>query len=225
MLYLHETIDIEGAGQDAYIAAVLQRAAHSESAGISRLVGCWRAVGSTGRWPQVVNLWEMDGWAHWADGLERQFVPARRDAHLGPWWGQAAQWRRGGFDRILVPAEGCPTHAELVAAGHRAWVCEQAILRPRAGCVEAALDAVTGSLLPLLARQGLESFGVYAAPMRAGEIVVMTTAPRFADLCAWYERRDGDPGWCRWHKATLDVLAASATTWLVPAEGTLSWAG
>ena len=29
----------------------------------------WGVVGSTGSWPQVVNIWEEDGW----DGLGRSF--------------------------------------------------------------------------------------------------------------------------------------------------------
>ena len=28
------------------------------------LLGTWATMGSTGRWPQVVNVWELaDGWA------------------------------------------------------------------------------------------------------------------------------------------------------------------
>ncbi|GIW41986.1 MAG: hypothetical protein KatS3mg076_2563 [Candidatus Binatia bacterium] len=63
MLYLHEIIDIVGTGQEPYLDTVGERARHSEQEGISRLAGSWKVVGSTNRWPRVVNLWEMDGWS------------------------------------------------------------------------------------------------------------------------------------------------------------------
>jgi len=220
VLYLHETIDIVGAGQDAYIDAVVRRAAHSEAAGISRLFGCWRVVGSTGRWPQVVNLWEMDGWAHWADGLERQFVPERRDAHLGPWWAEAAQWRRGGFDRILQPAPGTIDRDALVRSGRVFWVCEQTTLRARSGAGETLLSAVMETLPTLWAANEITLIGAYLVPMREDEVVVLAGAPRFGDLCAWYERRDDDPRWRRWCRHRGELAQSTESVWLVPAAKT-----
>ena len=113
MLYLHEIIDIVGTGQEAYLDSVGERARHSGAAGISGLMGTWKVIGSTHRWPAVVNLWEMEGWEHWADTLERQFLPEKKDAHLAPWWAKATQWRSGGFDRILEPAPYSPTRQLL----------------------------------------------------------------------------------------------------------------
>lgn len=220
MLYLHETIDIAGTGQDAYIEAVVRRAVHSERVGLSRLIGCWRVIGSTGPWPQVINLWEMEGWAHWAAGLERQFIPERRDEHLGPWWTEVSQWRRGGFDRILVPAHGSPTHAEL-ATSAPAWVFEQTVARPRPGLGAGLAADVAEVLVPLLRRQGILWIGAYTAPMRDDEAVWIFAAPTFAALCAWYERRPEDSGWLRWQQALRDRVNESSTVWLVPGEGTL----
>src|SRR5258706_5608520 len=113
MLYLHEIIDIVGTGQVAYLQTVGERAQHSEREGISRLVGTWRVIGSTNRWPRVVNLWEMDDWDHWAETLERQFLPQKKDPALGPWWSQATQLRSGGFDCILEPTPFTPTLADF----------------------------------------------------------------------------------------------------------------
>jgi hypothetical protein len=86
MLYLHEIIDIVGTGQESYLQTVGERGRHSEREGISRLMGTWKVIGSTNRWPRVVNLWEMDGWGQWAETLERQFLPGKVDAALAPWW-------------------------------------------------------------------------------------------------------------------------------------------
>lgn len=217
MLYLHETIDIVGDGQDAYLDAVARRARHSEAEGISRLVACWRVVGSTGRWPRVVNLWEMDGWTHWAATLERQFVPERRDPALAPWWAQTAQWRRGGFDRILEPAPGSPTRAELQAAGLRAWVCEQTTLRAAPGRGGELLAAATTLLAPALRRRGIRGFGAFRVPMRPDELLLLWAAPTFAALASWYAEREGEAAWLRWSRHHDDAALESESLWLVPA--------
>src|SRR5215472_1579558 len=142
MLYLHEIIDIIGDGQQAYLDTVGERARHSEREGISRLMGCWKVIGSTNRWPRVVNLWEMDGWSQWAESLERQFIPEKKDPHLAPWWSAATKWRSGGFDRILEPAAYSPTHAALEAANLRAWVCVHSLVQLAPGKRDAYLAAV-----------------------------------------------------------------------------------
>lgn len=218
MLYLHETIDIVGDGQNAYLDSVARRATHSEKEGISRLVGCWRVVGSTNRWPSVVNLWEMDGWAHWGRTLERQFLPERKDASLAPWWAQAAQWRSGGFDRILEPAPRCPTRAELLTAGISAWVFEQTILRARPGSVDELLDSTMANLSPALGRRGIRLFGIYTAPMRSDEILLLWAAPTFGDLCRWYDDRHGEAAWGRWQSSLATHCLEGETCWLVPGE-------
>ena len=116
MLYLHEIIDIVGTGQASYLKTVGERAHHSEREGLSRMMGTWKVIGSTNRWPRVVNLWEMDGWGQWAETLERQFLPGKVDTALAPWWAKATEWRSGGFDRILEPAAYSPDRAALQRA-------------------------------------------------------------------------------------------------------------
>ena len=82
--------------------------------------GVWGVVGSTGRWPQVVNLWEEDGF----DGLARSFGHELghrdlQDPKLAAWWAAAAELRAGGFDRLLVPAPWMPTIEQACSAGIR----------------------------------------------------------------------------------------------------------
>lgn len=218
MLYLHETIDILGAGQDAYVQSVLERAAHSESAGISRLVGVFKVIGSTHRWPRVVNLWEMDGWGHWAATLERQFLPERTDPALAPWWARTAEFRSGGFDRILSPAVYSPSRATLVHGGVSGWVCSQTIHRALPGQADALLDTI-GSDAVHLEAQGLRLVGAWSVPMRRDEVVEIWLAPTFAALCSWYERRDHDPRWTEMESRRRTLVGESETLWMVPAGG------
>ena len=216
MLYLHEIIDIIGDGQQAYLDSVGERAAHSERAGISRLLGSWRVIGSTSRWPRVVNLWEMDGWAHWAASLERQFLPGKQDPQLAPWWKQATQWRSGGVDRILEPTAYTPTRAQLRDSGLKSWVCEHTLVRLESGQRDAYLGAVGDTLRPLLETRGLVLLGAYAVPMRSDEAVVIWAAPGFRELCALYGDRGSDTALQQWAAQASPMCRKHATMWMVP---------
>jgi len=218
LLYLHEIIDIIGDGQQAYLDTVWERAQHSEREGLSRLMGCWRVIGSTNRWPRVVNLWEMDGWAQWAGSLERQFVPEKRDQSLAPWWSAATQWRSGGFDRILEPVRYSPTRAQLQTQGLRAWVCVHTIVRVTSGHCGLYLQLVGEQLRPCLEHHGLTLLGAYRAPMRSDEAIVVWAAPDFQHLCALYARRKQDAELRRWTELVSELRREYETMWLVPAE-------
>ena len=71
-LYLHETIHIIGTGSEPYKKHTAAWAARRQKGGA--IVGIWQQSGSTGEWPRVVNLWEMEGWSHWAEILDKQYV-------------------------------------------------------------------------------------------------------------------------------------------------------
>src|SRR4051794_2516403 len=48
--------------------------------------GVWGTVGSTGRWPEVVNLWELDGWDGLAANFAHEFSAASlQDDSLAKW--------------------------------------------------------------------------------------------------------------------------------------------
>jgi len=215
MLYLHEVIDIVGTGQEAYLATVGERARHSEREGISRLMGTWKVIGSTNRWPRVVNLWEMDGWEHWALALERQFLPEKIDRDLAPWWAKATEWRSGGFDRILEPAPYSPTRAALAASGLRAWVCSHTIVQLHPGATAHFLASFAAAGRPALERRGLTLFGVYSAPMRSDEVVILWAAPDFESLCRVQATPAEDQ--ILWEQRAADMRTAFETMWLVPA--------
>jgi hypothetical protein len=216
MLYLHEIIDIVGTGQEAYLDTVGERAAHSEKDGISRLVGTWKVIGSTNRWPRVVNLWEMDGWRHWAEALERQHLPEKKDAALAPWWAKATQWRSGGFDRILEPAAYSPTREELRARHLKAWVCTHTILRTAPGACAQFLAAVGDTLRPLLEARGLTLMGAYSVPMRSDEVVLLWAAADFRTACDVYAGRNADAALQDWRSRSAPLQRKFETMWLVP---------
>jgi hypothetical protein len=224
-LYLHEIIDIIGTGSEPYKA-------HTGARGMGRadggapLVGTWQQCGSTGAWPVVVNLWEMAGWDAWAEALERQYTrTAEQTPELAAWWAEAARHRRGGFDRILVPAAWSPTRQELIDDGVRGAACLQEIAVVRPGREQRYLDAVRRHWMPAATRRGLRLVGAFATAMREGETVLLWCAPTFATVTRHLSSmgRDGESRqWLSraraWRLAWQETLLV-ASPWCVTHPG------
>src|SRR5436190_1420877 len=69
-VYIHEFIDIIGQNRARYMHHMTANWGPIGRQERNMLCfGVWGTVGSTGRWPEVVNLWELDGW----DGLAANF--------------------------------------------------------------------------------------------------------------------------------------------------------
>lgn len=179
-LYLHETINIVGTGSEAYKRHTGERRTSGRG---GALVGTWQQSGSTGRWPCVINLWEMGGWEDWAAILEYQYArPVGQPADLRSWWTAATRWRSGGFDRILEPAPFCPLREALVAGGVRGQVCVQEIATVLPGQADAYLEAVASHWVPVAARRGLTLAGAWRTAMRDTEAVLLWCLPTFRDV-------------------------------------------
>ena len=117
-VYIHEFIDIIGHNRARYMHHMTANWCPIARDERNMLCfGVWGTVGSTGRWPEVVNMWELDGWdgAGRATSRTSSSSPALQDPSLAEWWAAAAELRRGGFDRIVVPEPWSPTIDELTA--------------------------------------------------------------------------------------------------------------
>ena len=97
-IYIHEFIDIIGHNRARYMHHMTANWCPTARDERNMLCfGVWGTVGSTGRWPEVVNMWELDGW----DGLAANFAhelasPTLQDPALAEWWaarGRAAARR------------------------------------------------------------------------------------------------------------------------------------
>jgi hypothetical protein len=118
-VYIHEMVDIIGQNRANYMHHMAANfSPMAQEARQQLCFGVWGVVGSTDRWPSVVNMWEEDG----LDGLAKSFRyefnhPTLQDPKLAAWWKKAAEFRTGGSDRLLAPAPWTRTIQELCNDG------------------------------------------------------------------------------------------------------------
>ncbi len=173
-VYLHEYIDIVGMGAMPYMEHTVQRGAGDASGETLDLLGTWYTMGSTGRWPQVINLWEcVDGWDGWRRLMERTNLRRTQTPELEAWWKRALEMRTGGFDRVMAGAPGCPSLAELRDGGVRAPVFVHELSRCRAGAALDYLGAVREQWQPVLADYGHRVVGLYEVLLTDREVLTI----------------------------------------------------
>ena len=180
-VYIHELVDVIGTERARYQhhmtanwcpeAGPLRR---------QRCFGVFSTVGSTGRWPQVVNLWEYDSWEDLAHNFSVELVGAsHRDPMLEVWWQRAASFRTGGLDRILVAhdeSRGVQDWCESGGTAAVAYVHE--IVRTEVDGAVALADDVAADRHGLADRFDLELVGLWRTAMRADdEVVVLRAVP------------------------------------------------
>jgi hypothetical protein len=184
-LYLHETVDIIGQGQYAYME-------HLWKDPVLRMPEMFNLQGSFyvcaaggGRWPQVINIWDVGtlGWRGWQSNVDRMNLK-RRKAFYGDWWDAAAEWRSGGFDRLCGAVPGSPTTAELEARGVKGSLFVHEVFTVRPGTPLEFLDAVVQVRVPIMREYGHEPTGLYEVMSNAHEVVMVwaTTIPAQARL-------------------------------------------
>ena len=165
-LFLHEVIDIVGEGAPAYMEHTAnfdtERAADR---GLS-LFGTWQVVGVTGRWPQVVNVWAVDGWDGWRRLVGAANVKRDTNAPLAAWWAEAYKTRTGGFDRLLRAVGAVDTGAK-----GELWVHELTEVEP--GMAGPYLRAVRDEWAPVAAAHGHRLVGAFEVLFTDIEVVTL----------------------------------------------------
>jgi hypothetical protein len=213
-LFLHEVIDIVGRGGRAYMEHTRDFDAGAAAGGGLDLVGTWEVVGTTGRWPQVVNVWEIDGWDGWERLGQRTNVEKVANAELAEWWDEAYQRRTGGFDRVLRGAPGCPTRASLTADGVRgSWfVHELSEVRPGAG--PEYLGRTLAERVPAMAARGIALVGAYDSIFTDTEVCTIWATDLTTHTALL---REGDP----WPAVARTYCTRWREELMTPGPGTL----
>jgi hypothetical protein len=220
-VYIHELIDIIGQNRARYMHHMTANWCPVAREERDQLCfGVWGTVGSTGRWPEVVNLWEHDGW----DGLAANFShelshDSLQDPSLAEWWAAAATLRRGGVDRIVVPEPWTHPIDELVAAGVRGELYAHELVTVPPGRAAEYLVAVADVAVAAHAELGVTNVGAFRVAMvNDTECVVIWAIPSWA---AWagYEQAwlaDGGP-LDDWRRTTIGLGADWRRSLLVDA--------
>lgn len=219
-IYIHELIDIRGHARAKYM--------HHMTANWSPIgreergqlcYGVWGTVGSTGRWPEVVNLWEEEGWDGLARNLERETShPGLQDPSLASWWAEAAKYRRGGFDRILIPAPWSRTIEELNRDGVRGVFYAHELVTVAAGAARAYLERVRELAVPAYQELGLTLVGAFRTAMRNdSECLLLWAIPSAPDWARFESAQADDARLARWRLATRGLALDWQRTLLVDA--------
>ncbi len=212
-VYIHELIEIIGHGRNRYMQHMTANwvpVALEERN--QRCFGVWATVGSTGRWPEVVNLWELDDWDGLTANFEVEFAGGRtQDPSLAEWWATAAALRRGGRDRIVVPtAWSPPVAAHQATGGTGAGVYVHELLTIPGGGAERLLADLGEWGRSGFERAGAVLVGAFRSAMRLDDEAIVIWG--FADWRAWADFEQawlgGASEFARW-QSSLAALGAS----------------
>lgn len=208
-VYIHEFIDIVGLNRAKYVHHMT--ANWSPTAQVDRdqlCYGVWPVVGSTGRWPEVINMWELRGW----DGLAAGFGletggSGAYDPVLEKWWAHAAEFRRGGVDRIVVPAPWTRTIEELCADGVTGECYAHDLVTVRPGGSAELLERVREQGLPLAATHGWDLAGAFRTAMKNDdECILVWVIPTWAAWAAHEGEHLADTPVAAWRRELDDLV-------------------
>jgi hypothetical protein len=203
--YIHEFIDIIGHHRAHYMQHMTANWGPVGQEERNQLCyGVWALVGSTGAWPKTVNMWEHEDWSGLAASFATENVGrGAQDPSLERWWARAAEFRSGGFDRIVLPAPWTRTIEELCADGVRGDVYAHELVTVAPGTAVDLLERARDAS-ELHARHGWELFGAFTTAMSNDDEALLLWA-----IPTWQQWADGeaDGELARWRRG-LD-----ATTW------------
>lgn len=186
-VYIHEFIDIIGHNRAHYMHHMTANWSPIAQRERGQLCyGVWGTVGSTHRWPEVVNMWEEDGFPGLATSFRHEFNhPGLQDPALAAWWAKAAQFRKSGLDRILVPAPWTDTIEELNAKGVRGETYAHEVIRVPGGTAWEFLERVRERAVAAHERFGWTLAGAWATAMcNDSEVLLLWAVPTWE---AWGE--------------------------------------
>ncbi len=207
-LYIHEYIDVIGHNRANYM--------HHMTANWSPIAqepprhqlcyGVWGVVGSTGRWPEVVNMWEHDGFNGVAASLGHETGrPQLQDQKLEKWWAEAANYRRGGLDRLLAPVPWTRTIEELCADGVRGDLYAHETVKVAPWTANDFLSSVAEVAVPACEAFGWVLAGAFRTTMRDdSECTLIWAIPSWQQWAEREQAAEADPGLQKWHSLLRD---------------------
>ncbi len=116
-----------------------------------------------------------------------------QDAKLEKWWKEAANYRNGGFDRVMIPAPWTRTIEELTADGVRGAVYAHEMVTVAPGTAADFLELVRAEMIPAYATAGFELVTAMRTSMiDESECILIWAIPTW-DAWARFELAINDP--------------------------------
>ena len=200
-VYTHEFIDIIGSNRANYMHHMTANWCPMARDDRGQLCfGVWGAVGTTTRWPRVVNMWEEAGLDGLANALGHELgTPSLQDSKLEGWWNEAANFRSGGFDRVLIPAPWTRTVEELCSDGVRGVAYAHDTFRLQPGAADDFLSRVRDVAIDAHEPFGWELVGAFKTSLRRDdECIVIWAIPEWQQWSDVEMARDSDPSLRSW---------------------------
>lgn len=207
-IYIHEFIDIHGHNRANYMHHMTANWSPIAKEERNQLCyGVWGTVGTTRRWPEVVNLWEEDGFEGLARSFRHEFNHATlQNPTLHAWWSKAANFRRSGIDRVLVPARWTLTIEELCAKEVKYETYAHEVVSVQPGSAWEYTEIVREHGIAAHARFGWDLLGCWVTSGRNdSEVLLLWGLPAWEDW-ARFERAQGDDDVRAWRN-TATTLA------------------
>jgi hypothetical protein len=210
-VYVHEYIDIIGHHRADYMHHMTANwSPHAQEVRHQLCYGVWGVLGSTRRWPEVVNIWEEDG----LEGIARSFrhetgSPTMQDEHLARWWAKAAEFRRSGIDRLLRPASWTRTIEELCADEVTGETYAHEHLTVPPGKSAEYLEMLRQEAIPAYEEFGWELAGAWETLMiDDSECIVLWAVPTWEQWAALESARDSHPKMRAWWARSLGATTS-----------------
>jgi hypothetical protein len=219
-VYIHEFIDIIGHHRADYMQHMTANFSPSAQEERNQLCyGVWGVVGTTGKWPQVVNMWEEDGLEGMATSFRYEFNHATlQDPKLAKWWATAASFRSGGTDRLLAPARWTRTISELCADGVTGETYAHEWIRVPPGNSADYLEIVRQEAVPVYGEFGWELAGAWETLMiDDSECFLLWSIPTWEHWAEFEKARRTHPPLVRWDGRVTEAATSAQRFLLVDA--------
>lgn len=218
--YIHEFVEIKDDNRANYFQHITANWSPIGQRERDQLCfGIWGTVGSTARWPEVINLWEYRDWEHLGDNFRIELDhPTLQDPSLVPWWAAAVEFRRGGFDRILVAPDWSPGIDELCARGVRGTCYAHEMLSVPPGAAPELLEMVREQAVAAYEAAGASLVGAFRTAMvDDSECILLWAFPDWATWARFEHATDGRDDLVAWRSAARRLVTRTHRFLLVDA--------
>lgn len=207
-VYVHELVEIILHNRAKYMDHMAAYAPIAREEKGMLCLGIWGTVGTTERWPETVNVWELPGWKGVARNLRHEFNhPTLQDPSLAVWWAEAQKYRSGGWDRLLIPSPSTPTVEQATAQRIHGETYYHEMIKVVPGQARTYLSMLEEEWLPVTERYKQRLVGAYRTAMvNDSEVIVISAIDTWEDWAEFEAAQDEDPDILRWRRRTQGLV-------------------